>query len=444
MDTTNCTCSGHLWACAVSGLLFSSISVAEAAEPAELKPVGPWRIAVSVRGGPAALKATLDVPPPDTVTVRDEKHKTLREFNPKRAGWTKGNPLTGVRACECTVKGALDPSSLAVRHGTGPETIQFEKGKDFDVDPHWATVGRLPEGRIKADQPVFISYRYAKRRLDAVVLTEDGKILLVRGEPEVAMCRPPELPAGATHLANIFISGMIPALTADNLFPILETAYPEPLKSVPSIAEARLPETMKKLRSGEPLTILAWGDSVTTFKRWQTMFVKRLQAKYPQAKINLVTEAWGGRNSGSYLAEPPGSPHNYKEKILARKPDLIVSEFVNDAGLNPARVEKRYGKLLGDFKAIGAEWIILTPHYVIPSWMGLKSQRNVDQDPRPYVKGLRQFTETHQVALADASLRYGRLWRQGIPYLTLMENNINHPNVFGHSLFADSLIALFP
>jgi hypothetical protein len=28
-------------------------------------------------------------------------------------------------------------------------------------------------------------------------------------------------------------------------------------------------------------------------------------------------------------------------------------------------------------------------------------------------------------------LRYGRLWRQGIPYLTLMENNINHPNVFG-------------
>jgi hypothetical protein len=25
-----------------------------------------------------------------------------------------------------------------------------------------------------------------------------------------------------------------------------------------------------------------------------------------------------------------------------------------------------------------------------------------------------------------------------------MENNINHPNVFGHTLFADSLMALFP
>jgi hypothetical protein len=35
------------------------------------------------------------------------------------------------------------------------------------------------------------------------------------------------------------------------------------------------------------------------------------------------------------------------------------------------------------------------------------------------------------------------LWRQGIPYLTLMENNINHPNMLGHTIFADSLIALF-
>jgi hypothetical protein len=60
------------------------------------------------------------------------------------------------------------------------------------------------------------------------------------------------------------------------------------------------------------------------------------------------------------------------------------------------------------------------------------------------VKGVRLFAERHGVALADASARYGRLWRQGIPYLTLMENNINHPNLYGHGIFADSLMALFP
>ena len=170
----------------------------------------------------------------------------------------------------------------------------------------------------------------------------------------------------------------------------------------------------------------------------------RLRERFPKAKIQLVTEAWGGRNTSSYLHEPPGSPHNYAEKVLAVKPDLIVSEFVNDAGLNPQQVEERYGKLLADFQKIGAEWIILTPHYVRPDWMSLDRERDIDHDPRPYVAGLRAFANQHHVALADASLRYGRLWRQGLPYTTLLLNSINHPDARGMKIFADALMELFP
>ena len=156
-----------------------------------------------------------------------------------------------------------------------------------------------------------------------------------------------------------------------------------------------------------------------------------------------MTQAWGGRNTRSYLSEPPGSPHNYRETVLGVKPDLIISEFVNDAGLTPEQVEERYSGLLRDFKEIGAEWIILTPHYVRPDWMNLTRERDIDEDPRPYVRGLRQFAARHNVTLADASLRYGRLWRQGVPYNTLMVNAINHPDARGMKLFADALIALF-
>ncbi len=139
-----------------------------------------------------------------------------------------------------------------------------------------------------------------------------------------------------------------------------------------------------------------------------------------------MTEAWGGRNTGSYRAEPPGSPKNYKEKVLALKPDLIVSEFVNDAGLNEAGVFQRYGLIRDEFAAIGAEWIILTPHYVRPDWMGLASEKGIDEDPRPYVKALRKFTAENRLALADASLRYGRLWRLGLPCSTLLMNPYPH------------------
>lgn len=103
-----------------------------------------------------------------------------------------------------------------------------------------------------------------------------------------------------------------------------------------------------------------------TRDRWQEQFIARLRTAFPAARIELVTEAWGGRNTSSYLGEPPGSPHNYAEKVLQAKADLIVSEFVNDAGLNPEQVEERYGRLLADFRQAGAEWIILMPHYVRP------------------------------------------------------------------------------
>jgi lysophospholipase L1-like esterase len=165
---------------------------------------------------------------------------------------------------------------------------------------------------------------------------------------------------------------------------------------------------MRRLSDGQALRILAWGDSVTdgaylpdkSTQRWQEQFVTRLRERFAKARIELITQAWGGGNTGSYLAEPPGNAHNYRETVLAVKPDLIVSEFVNDARLDPQQVEERYAKLLADFQAIGAEWIILTPHYVRPDWMGLTREREIDDDPRPYVAGLRQFAAKHDVGLA--------------------------------------------
>jgi lysophospholipase L1-like esterase len=287
-------------------------------------------------------------------------------------------------------------------------------------------------------------------RIDAVVLTADRKVIVRRGEPRAAAPQVPPVVAGERHLGNIYLPRFAQKLEPDFLFPVLEEAYPEPPASKVSAVIARL---RKRLEQGESLRILAWGDSVTDGSylanketdRWQEQFAGRLRAQFPKAKIKLRTQAWGGRNTGSYLAEPPGSPHNYRETVLALKPDLIVSEFVNDARLNPTQVEQRYASLLADFQEIGTEWIILTPHYVRPDWMNLTKERDIDEDPRPYVRGLREFAAKRpgEVALADASLRYGRLWRQGIPYNALMLNAINHPDARGMRLFADALMALF-
>jgi lysophospholipase L1-like esterase len=422
-----------------------------AGTPASFTVAGDWDVRVTVTE-PRATEAVLRVSPPPVLTVSDERHGKLPVFNPRAGGWVRGAQLRGVQAQETTTPGLLVAETLVLRAGRGADATVFERGKDYQVDEQWGTFGRTTNSAIKADQEVFASYRHAQLRLDAVVLTRDGKVTLSPGVPRAAAPWPPVVAEGERHLGNIWLPGLIAKLAPEHLFPILETAYPEPAKVNPSTAERVLPQTMKKLQSGEKLRVMAWGDSVTECQyipeweknRWQAQFVTQLRERFPKANIELVTEAWGGRNTGSYLNEPPGSLHNYREKVLGAKPDLIVSEFVNDAGLNPKQVEERYAKLLADFQGIGAEWIILTPHYVRPDWMGLTREREVDEDPRPYVAGLRQFANKHPVALADASRRYGRLWRQGLPYNSLMVNSINHPDARGMKIFADALMELFP
>lgn len=430
------------------GIVFGFLMAATAvsAAPAVLTLAGDWQVHVAADG----VAATVTVDGPETVKVAEERIGKLPVFNPKAAQYARGAKLAGVRAQECSVRHAMDPDSLLVR--AAPGAAPFVRGKDYEAELTWGCVGRLEGGAIAAEAPVVVSYAYGTMRLDAVTLTADKKIVLRKGAPHVSLPEAPALAAGETRLANIWVTARLRKLSETNLFPVLEAAYPEPPKTTPTAAEKLIPKTLAKLAAGGKVHLLAWGDSVTADgflpdpekDRWQAQFVRRLRARYPKAEIVLTTEAWGGRNTDSYRNEPPGSVHNYKEKVLDAKPDLIVSEFVNDAGLNEAAVFQRYGRIRDEFKAIGAEWIILTPHYVRPDWMGLAAEKGIDDDPRPYVTALRKFAQENNLALADASLRYGRLWRQGIPYSTLMMNNINHPNPFGMGIFADALMALFP
>lgn len=430
-------------------LLAAAFTLRAAAEtPAQFALAGDWQVRVTI-AEPRAAEATLAIEPAQTVAVVAEKFDSLPVYNPGGGGWGNGARLAALVAQNTTTPFLLDPESLVLRAGAEESAEVFRRGTDYEAELSWGTFGRLAAGKIGEATPVFASYRYAPLRLDGVVLGADGRITVRPGQPCAAAPRPVALQPGERLLGNVWVPGRLAKLSPDHLFPILETAYPEP-PPAPAPVEKALPKTLAKLRAGGAVRILAWGDSVTecgylpVADQWQEQFVARLRARFPAAQITLVTEGWGGRGTGDFLNQPPGSPHNFQEKVLAVKPDLVISEFVNDAGLNPAQVEERYGRILADFTSIGAEWAILTPHYVRPDWMNLPRERDVDDDPRPYVAGLRAFATAHPVALADAARRYGRVWRQGLPHSTLMVNSINHPDARGMRIFADALMDLFP
>lgn len=416
---------------------------------------GKWQVRVmpqEVRAGGRRVTigepVTFRVDAAPIVRVRDERYDKLPLFNAQGPEWAKGFRIFGVRNAEITEPGLLDPGSLRVKSGPG-NAAAYVLGKDYQLDGKWGQFGRLEGGSIPENGSIWLDYDHGIGRVDSIFVDASGKVTLRKGKPVVSIPVPPEAKAGEKRLANIWVEGRLPALKQDSLYPVIEESYPVPKHEGPPPAAALLPKTWAKLQSGQKVTIIAWGDSVTAggntsddAHRYQHQFLDLLRKRFPKADIQLTTVAWGGRTSDNFLNEPPGSQYNFKEKVLDARADLIVMEFVNDAWMKPEDVRKKYAYLQERFEEVGSEWVILTPHFVKPDWMGKDTPR-LNTDPRPYVAGLRQFAWENKVALADASLRWGHLLQEGIPYPTLLANSINHPDDRGHQLFALSLMELF-
>ena len=454
-------CGSSAW-CLAANMLAAGMAVGGTAADNDMPPiriVGPWRIEVGPGSGTYAGKtvsvpkaAAFEVAPVAPVTVTGEQHPKLPVFNPKAGGWRRGVALARLRTQECTATGLLDPASVRVMGGKDAAGPVYRRGVDYDLDDSWATLGRLEKGGIGPAQAVRVDYVFTPCRLDAVFLMPDGAFRYVSGTPGMGAMLPPPTPDGAIRIAHIWLPGVVSHLTEENLYPVNPHFLAPIPPAKPAAAERLLPKTMEKIRKGQPLTILAWGDSVTAGgglgnqarDQWyQNVFARRLAERFPHASIRLISAAWPGGNSHGWLAAPPGGTYDFKRDVLDRKPDVVTIEFVNDAGLSEAQTLTWYRHLLDLLEGVGAEVILITPHYVRPDWMHVDTLKVTD-DPRPYVHGLRRFARENHVALADASKRWGRLWEQGIPYTTLLANSINHPDARGHALFADALMALFP
>lgn len=409
--------------------------------------VGPGQVAVGQDKIKIEEAVVIPIPRASAVLVKAETHACLPPFDPEARGWLRGQRLLALQTQECTATGLLAPESVRVRDAAGN---LLARGADYELDPFWATAGRLENGALDADAAVSIDYIYAPTRLDSIVAGPQGQIRLVPGEAGVGAILPPKTASGETVLANVWIPGPIEGLSPEHLYPVEHREHIAPRPEAGQ-AERLLPKTLAKLRAGQEVTIVAWGDSVTAGggvdddpSQWyQHQFLARLRSRFPSAGITLHTAAWPGRGSRDYLEAPRGSRYDFQRDVLDRKPDLVTIEFVNDAYLSAADVEPHYSRILDLLRGAGAEAVLITPHLVRPDWMGMRDAK-FDEDPRPYVRGLRAFAARHNVALADASRDWCRLWRQGIPYITLEANSINHPDARGHKIFADALMALFP
>lgn len=215
------------------------------------------------------------------------------------------------------------------------------------MDAAWGHVGLGPKSRVTANDTVFAGYRHSQLRLDTVQVTADGKATLKAGQPHISAPVPPEADAGCVAIAHVFVNYRDTEVKRDQIYPILETAVQAATASTPG----RIPKTLAKLKAGQPVKVICWGDSVTVGGdvskpelRYADVFVAGLRERFPRAQITLQNISVGGSHSRQWLYPDKVRFHDKPwqetgvtfQRVVDAKPDLVTLEFVNDAGLPPA------------------------------------------------------------------------------------------------------------
>ena len=272
-------------------------------------------------------------------------------------------------------------------------------------------------------------------------MDESGNAKLIQGKPVRSAPQGPDVSELFCPLAHIYVESNAQSLTPSAILPILSTqTFNYPL-DVREHNHNVLSNTLSKLKDSQPITVVFWGDSITggadaTNKGlcFANVFITTLKTKFPNASISAINLGVGGTNTNGRLA-------GFQADVLTHKPDLIVIEFVNDLLLPQKLLETNYNTVLLLAKHAGAEVILLSPHFPTPKLMGVKDWASVGA--MPYIRFLRHLTQTSQAALADVSLRWEHLDREGLRPDLMLVDRLIHPNDRGHAIYAEELIKCF-
>lgn len=194
-----------------------------------------------------------------------------------------------------------------------------------------------------------------------------------------------------------------------------------------------LQSTLNKLRTGESVRIIAYGDSITAggdATRPELIFWQRwandLQARYPRAHITAVNGATGGDSTVQGLMR-------LQTKVLDQNPDLVLVGFgMNDhnvGGVPIPQFETNLTEIIMRVRAVThAEIVLFSAFPPNPEW------RFGTHRMSEYAAATKKVAAENTCAYADIFSNWQAIAQRKKPE-DLLGNNINHPNDFGHWIY---------
>ena len=200
---------------------------------------------------------------------------------------------------------------------------------------------------------------------------------------------------------------------------------------------------MEKAASGEPVTVLFYGDSITTgcnsssmfnippyAQCWYEMVVDKMKKHFNNPHIGYVNTAVGGKNSEWALEE-------LQERAIDINPDLMIYGFgMNDGWRSAADFCELTGKVLDQFtvacpNADVAVIATMLPHFRVKGFWG-------NQDT--YEEGLCKLCKKYEhIDVVPVNSMHKAILEKK-RYYDMTGNNVNHPNDFMARIYAQTII----
>ena len=212
---------------------------------------------------------------------------------------------------------------------------------------------------------------------------------------------------------------------------------------VPTLDEVGLGKTIPKLCDKKPLRIVVIGDSISVgcnASGWAGG--APFQPAYPELVRHNLEKHYGEEISLTNLSVSGMSTDwafTMIDKIVEPHPDLVIIAFgMNDASGRPAKEYQAKTKSVTDqvrAKLPEAEYILVATMVGNRDWISLKQELFPE-----YSESLKQL-RAPGIAVADVTSIWAECLKHKQHY-DLTGNGVNHPNDFGHRVYAQVISAL--
>lgn len=191
---------------------------------------------------------------------------------------------------------------------------------------------------------------------------------------------------------------------------------------------------------------VVYGDSISTGAEasqpeytYFNIFAKHLEDSCG-IRTEVINKAIGGETSQDGIGR-------FREDVLSLKPDLVsIAYGMNDqnkaldcAGghfVEPVKYKENIRTMAHGSMQAGAQVILISPCLLNPEW------RYTSGDMNLYARCLKEISAELEIPLADVSTVWSEVLKSGKTPQSLLMNDINHPNDYGHMLYARTMMAL--